>query len=53
MWLTGLGVSDFAGVQSHLTDTAQGAVLAFASGDTITFAGVSAASLVADDFIFS
>lgn len=53
VWLTGLGVSDFAGVQSHLTDTAQGAVLAFASGDTITFAGVSAASLVADDFIFS
>ncbi|HMT14952.1 MAG TPA: calcium-binding protein, partial [Aestuariivirga sp.] len=52
-WLTGLGINDFAGVQAHLTDTAAGALLTFDSGDSITFAGLSAASLVADDFIFS
>ncbi len=48
------GFNSFADVQAHLsTDASGNAVITLGSGETITLAGVSAAALTADDFLFS
>ncbi|MBB3454353.1 T1SS-143 domain-containing protein [Rhizobium sp. BK313] len=48
------GFSSFADVQAHLsTDASGNAVITLGDGETITLAGVSAAALTADDFLFN
>ncbi|WP_168878864.1 S-layer family protein [Rhizobium sp. P28RR-XV] len=48
------GFSSFADVQAHLsTDASGNAVITLGDGETITLAGVSAASLTANDFLFN
>ncbi|WFU04858.1 VCBS domain-containing protein (plasmid) [Rhizobium sp. CB3171] len=48
------GFSSFADVQAHLSSDASGnAVITLGDGETITLAGVSAAALTADDFLFN
>ncbi len=48
------GFSSFADVLAHLsTDASGNAVITLGDGQTITLAGVSAASLSADDFLFN
>ncbi|WP_184805241.1 beta strand repeat-containing protein, partial [Rhizobium leucaenae] len=48
------GFNSFADVQAHLsTDASGNAVITLGDGETITLAGVSAAALTADDFLFS
>jgi T1SS-143 domain-containing protein len=48
------GFSSFADVQAHLTSDAGGnAVITLADGQTITLAGIDAASLTAADFVFN
>ena len=47
------GFTSFADVQAHLANDADGnAMLTLADGQSITFAGVDAGSLTADDFVF-
>ncbi|GES53172.1 hypothetical protein Rhsp01_57630 [Rhizobium sp. NBRC 114257] len=48
------GFNSFADVLAHLSSDASGnAVITLGSGETITLAGVSAAALTADDFLFN
>ncbi|WFU11876.1 VCBS domain-containing protein (plasmid) [Rhizobium sp. CB3090] len=48
------GFNSFADVQAHLsTDASGNAVITLGDGETITLAGVSAASLTANDFLFN
>lgn len=53
LWLTNLGVTSFADVISHATDTAAGTMLDFGNQGSILFRNVTLASLNADDFIFA
>lgn len=52
IWLTQQGVSDFASLASHFTQTAGGVNLQLANGSML-LAGLTIAQLVADDFLFS
>ncbi|TWB11628.1 T1SS-143 domain-containing protein [Rhizobium sp. ERR 1071] len=48
------GFNSFADVLAHLSSDASGnAVITLGNGETITLAGVSAAALTADDFLFN
>ena len=48
------GFDSFADVQAHLsTDASGNAVITLGDGETITLAGVSAAALTANDFLFN
>jgi hypothetical protein len=48
------GLTSVADVQAHLANNAGGnAMLTLANGQLITFAGVDAGSLTADDFVFN
>ncbi|WP_157385416.1 VCBS domain-containing protein, partial [Rhizobium freirei] len=48
------GFNSFADVQAHLSSDASGnAVITLGDGETITLAGVSAAALTANDFLFN
>ena len=48
------GLSSFVDVQTRLSENSNGdAVITIAEGGSITFAGVSAASLTADNFVFN
>jgi T1SS-143 domain-containing protein len=48
------GFNSFADVLAHLSNDAAGnAVITLGNGETITLAGVSAAALTADDFLFN
>lgn len=48
--LEGAGFTYMSEVKAHLTQTAAGAVLDLGNGDTLTFAGVDAATLTAANF---
>jgi beta-glucanase (GH16 family) len=48
----GLGVSTFAGVLAHATDTPDGVLIDFGGGDTITLSHLTKAQLAPDDFLF-
>ncbi len=52
VWLTNVGVNDFAGVLAHATDGVDGVTLHFDGRGDILLAGVTIANLAADDFIF-
>ena len=51
VWLTGTGLADFADVLAHAADVSGNAVITIGGFGSITFTGVSVASLQADDFI--
>lgn len=53
LWLSGVGINDFAGVLANATDTAGGAVINVVGHGSITLANVLVASLDVDDFLFS
>ena len=53
IWLTGLGINDFASVMAHAVDSAAGVVITAAGHGDITLSGITLASLNADDFLFS
>ncbi len=52
IWLTDVGINDYASVLTNAVDTAGGAMISLGAGNTITLTGVSVAMLHADDFIF-
>lgn len=45
------GLDTFADVQAHLSPVGADTVIALNGGDQITLVGVTAANLVADDFL--
>jgi Ca2+-binding RTX toxin-like protein len=52
IWLTDVGIEDFAGVLANAEDTANGVMISFETGESITLTGVTLTALHADDFIF-